>query len=74
MKGLDYAEKTFPFIDKERECALGASYGGYMANWVLGHTDVAVPIVSHDGMFNTVSASGTTPFGARGGDSLIKRG
>jgi dipeptidyl aminopeptidase/acylaminoacyl peptidase len=60
MKGLDYAEKTYPFIDKERECALGASYGGYMANWVLGHTDRFKCIVSHDGMFNTVSAWGTT--------------
>ncbi|MGA2356358.1 MAG: S9 family peptidase, partial [Terriglobales bacterium] len=60
MKGLDYAEKTFPYIDKERECALGASYGGYMANWVLGHTDRFKCIVSHDGMFNTVSAWGTT--------------
>src|SRR5260370_27912098 len=32
MKGLDYADTTYPFIDKYRECALGASYGGYMAN------------------------------------------
>jgi len=60
MKGLDYAEKTFPFIDKDRECALGASYGGYMANWVLGHTDRFKCIVSHDGMFNAESAWGTT--------------
>jgi len=60
MKGLDYAEKTYPFIDKDRECALGASYGGYMANWVLGHTNRFKCIVSHDGMFNTVSAWGTT--------------
>jgi dipeptidyl aminopeptidase/acylaminoacyl peptidase len=60
MKGLDYAEKTYSFIDKDRECALGASYGGYMANWVLGHTDRFKCIVSHDGMFNTVSAWGTT--------------
>ena len=60
MKGLDYAEKTYPFIDKDRECALGASYGGYMANWVLGHTDRFKCIVSHDGMFNTDSAWGTT--------------
>src|SRR5580698_5728886 len=52
MKGLDYAEKTYPFIDKDRECALGASYGGYMANWVLGHTDRFKCIVTHDGMFN----------------------
>src|SRR5208282_4305315 len=60
MKGLDYAEKAYPFIDKDRECALGASYGGYMANWILGHTDRFKCIVSHDGMFNTVSAWGTT--------------
>jgi dipeptidyl aminopeptidase/acylaminoacyl peptidase len=60
MKGLDYVEKTYPFIDKNREAALGASYGGYMANWVLGHTDRFKCIVSHDGMFNTESAYGTT--------------
>ena len=60
MKGLDYAEKTYPFIDKDRECALGASYGGYMANWVLGHTGRFKCVVSHDGMFNAVSAWGTT--------------
>jgi dipeptidyl aminopeptidase/acylaminoacyl peptidase len=60
MKGLDYAEKTYPFIDKNRECALGASYGGYMANWILGHTDRFKCIVSHDGMFNAESAWGTT--------------
>jgi dipeptidyl aminopeptidase/acylaminoacyl peptidase len=60
MLGLDEAERKFPFIDKDRECALGASYGGYMANWVLGHTDRFKCIVSHDGMFNPESAYGTT--------------
>jgi dipeptidyl aminopeptidase/acylaminoacyl peptidase len=60
MLGLDEAEKKFPFIDKNRECALGASYGGFMANWVLGHTDRFKCIVSHDGMFNPESAYGTT--------------
>ncbi|MGH9512441.1 MAG: prolyl oligopeptidase family serine peptidase [Terriglobales bacterium] len=60
MKGLDYAEKTYPFIDKDRECALGASYGGYMTNWILGHTNRFKCIVTHDGMFNTESAWGTT--------------
>jgi dipeptidyl aminopeptidase/acylaminoacyl peptidase len=60
MTGLDYAEQHYPFIDKTRECALGASYGGYMANWVLGHTDRFKCIVSHDGMFNAESAFGTT--------------
>ena len=60
MKGLDYAEQTYPFIDKNREAALGASYGGYMANWILGHTNRFKCIVSHDGMFNTESVYGTT--------------
>ncbi len=60
MTGLDYAEQHYAFIDKNRECALGASYGGYMANWVLGHTNRFKCIVSHDGMFNPESAFGTT--------------
>jgi dipeptidyl aminopeptidase/acylaminoacyl peptidase len=60
MTGLDYAEEHYPFIDKTRECALGASYGGYMANWILGHTDRFKCIVSHDGMFNPESAYGAT--------------
>jgi dipeptidyl aminopeptidase/acylaminoacyl peptidase len=60
MEGLDYAEQHYPFIDKTRECALGASYGGFMANWVEGHTDRFKCIVSHDGMFNPESAYGTT--------------
>ncbi len=60
MTGLDYAEQHYPFIDKSRECALGASYGGYMADWIEGHSDRFRCIVSHDGMFNAESAFGTT--------------
>jgi dipeptidyl aminopeptidase/acylaminoacyl peptidase len=60
MKGLDYAEKKYPSIDKNREAAMGASYGGYMTNWILGHTNRFKCIVSHDGIFNTESAYGTT--------------
>ncbi|MGA7245965.1 MAG: S9 family peptidase, partial [Terracidiphilus sp.] len=60
MQGLTYAEQHYPFIDKTRECALGASYGGYMANWILGHTNRFKCIVSHDGMFNAESAFGST--------------
>ena len=60
MKGLDDAEHTYPFIDKDRECALGASFGGYMANWILGHSNRFKCIVSHDGTFNTESAWGST--------------
>ena len=60
MKGLDAAEAKFPFIDKTRECALGASYGGFMANWALTHTDRFKCIVTHDGMYDPVSAFGAT--------------
>jgi dipeptidyl aminopeptidase/acylaminoacyl peptidase len=47
-------------MDGNRVCAMGASYGGYMANWVLGHTARFQCIVSHDGMFNTIAAYGDT--------------
>ena len=60
MKGLDYAESHYGFIDKDRECALGASYGGYMANWILGHSNRFKCIVTHDGLFDTESMWGTT--------------
>ncbi|MBI5463803.1 MAG: S9 family peptidase, partial [Ignavibacteriales bacterium] len=60
MKGLDYVLKTYPFIDGNRMAAAGASYGGYMMNWIAGHTDRFKAIVSHDGMFNPWSAYGTT--------------
>lgn len=60
MRGLDYVERRYSFVDKDRECALGASYGGYMVNWILGHTTRFKCLVSHDGTFNTESAYGTT--------------
>jgi dipeptidyl aminopeptidase/acylaminoacyl peptidase len=60
MRGLDYAEQHYPFIDKDRECALGASYGGFMADWILTHTHRFKCIVTHDGMYNPQSAFGTT--------------
>ncbi len=60
MNGLDYAIKTYPFIDGKRVAAAGASYGGYMMNWMAGHTDRFRCYVSHDGVYNTKSMYGTT--------------
>ena len=60
MRGLDAAEAQFPFLDKTRECALGASYGGFMANWILTHTNRFKCIVTHDGMYNPAAAYGDT--------------
>ncbi len=49
MKGLDHALATYPFLDGTRVAALGASYGGYMVNWIAGHTDRFQALVCHDG-------------------------
>jgi dipeptidyl aminopeptidase/acylaminoacyl peptidase len=53
-KGLDAAVKKFPWLDRERSCALGASYGGYMMNWIAGNwSDGFKCLVNHDGVFDT---------------------
>lgn len=59
MKGVDYAEQL-PCVDAGRMAAAGASYGGYMMNWFLGHTDRFKAIVSHAGVFNLTSMYGAT--------------
>ncbi|MFC4932462.1 S9 family peptidase [Massilia sp. GCM10023247] len=54
QKGLDAAVKKFPWLDRERSCALGASYGGYMMNWIAGNwADGFKCLVNHDGVFDT---------------------
>ncbi len=49
MLGLDAALAKFTWLDKTRMTALGASYGGYMINWINGHTDRFKALVCHDG-------------------------
>ena len=56
MKGLDFALAQNPFLDPQRVCALGASYGGYMVNWLEGKTDRFKCLVSHDGNLDEESA------------------
>ena len=52
-KGLDAAVKKFPWLDRERSCALGASYGGYMMNWIAGNwSDGFRCLVNHAGVFD----------------------
>ena len=59
MKVVDQVE-TLPFVDKTRICAGGGSYGGYMTNWILGHTDRFSCLFSHAGSYNLISDYGTT--------------
>lgn len=50
QKGLAAAIEANPWMDGERACALGASYGGYMINWIAGNwPDRFRCLVSHDG-------------------------
>ncbi len=60
MNVYDYSIKNFKYIDPKNTFAAGASYGGYMINWIEGHTDRFNALVSHDGVFNTISSWGTT--------------
>ncbi|MCJ7682195.1 MAG: S9 family peptidase [Candidatus Aminicenantes bacterium] len=60
MTGLDYLLKEYPFIDGSRLAAAGASYGGYMINWLEGHTDRFNCLISHAGVFDLRSMYGAT--------------
>lgn len=53
-KGTDFA-LTLPGVDKTRVAAAGASYGGFMINWLAGHTDRYRALVTHSGVFDLVS-------------------
>ena len=55
-KGLAAALAKYPWLDGQRACSLGASYGGYMQNWIAGNwPDGFRCIVNHDGIFDTRS-------------------
>jgi dipeptidyl aminopeptidase/acylaminoacyl peptidase len=60
MMGLDHVLDTYDFIDGTRVAAAGASYGGYMMAWFLGHTDRFDCLVNHDGVYNLESMYGAT--------------
>jgi dipeptidyl aminopeptidase/acylaminoacyl peptidase len=49
MMGLDAALDKNPWLDRNRVVALGASFGGYMINWINGKTDRFKALVCHDG-------------------------
>jgi dipeptidyl aminopeptidase/acylaminoacyl peptidase len=53
QKGWQAAQQQFAFLDGSRACALGASYGGYMINWIAGNwSDGFKCLVNHDGVFD----------------------
>lgn len=61
MLGVDFALKTYPFLDGGRMAAAGASYGGFMMNWFAGHTKGRFrAIVTHASIYDQTSMYGAT--------------
>lgn len=64
MNGVSEVLKRNQFIDRNRIGAAGASYGGYMINWIEGHNNDPRAhfkvLVSHDGVYNLTSMYGGT--------------
>lgn len=64
MNGVAEVIRRNKFIDKNRVGAAGASYGGYMINWIEGHNNDPrahfKALVSHDGVYNLTSMYGGT--------------
>ena len=60
MAGVDYLLKTYDFIDSNKLAAAGASYGGFMINWICGHKNPFKALVSHDGVYDQRSMYGAT--------------
>ena len=59
MNGLDAALKKYPWIDQDRMGVTGGSYGGYMTNWIVGHTDRFKAAVTLRSVSNFISDDGT---------------
>jgi dipeptidyl aminopeptidase/acylaminoacyl peptidase len=59
MFGVDYMAAQ-PYVDAVRVAAAGGSYGGYMVNWLLGHTDRFKALISHAGVYDLRSMAGET--------------
>ena len=55
ITGIIYAINNYNFLDGDKMCAAGGSYGGYMINWINGHTKLFKCLVNHDGAFSVIS-------------------
>ena len=56
QKGWAAVQQKYAFLDGGKACALGASYGGYMINWIAGNWNEPWKcLVNHDGVFDTRS-------------------
>ncbi|AAM25483.1 dipeptidyl aminopeptidase/acylaminoacyl peptidase [Caldanaerobacter subterraneus subsp. tengcongensis MB4] len=63
MKFTDYVLENYKDIDPERVGVTGGSYGGFMTNWIIGHTDRFKAAVSQRSISNWFTEFGTTDIG-----------
>jgi len=60
MAVTDHVAAEVPYVDASQMVAAGASYGGYMIDWMLGHTQRYKALVTHDGVYDLASEFGAT--------------
>ncbi|MGA9626600.1 MAG: S9 family peptidase [Bryobacteraceae bacterium] len=60
MAVADYIVTGMPYADSSRMTAAGGSYGGYMIDWILGHTQRFKALISHAGVYDLESEFGAT--------------
>lgn len=63
MAAVDYALETFDWIDQDRLGVTGGSYGGFMTNWIVGHTDRFKAAVTQRSISNWISFYGVSDIG-----------
>jgi len=63
MQAVDYALKKYPWIDSQNLGVTGGSYGGFMTNWILGHTNRFKAAVTQRSISNFYSFFGTSDIG-----------
>ncbi len=68
MAVVDAALERYPALDPDRLCVTGGSYGGFMTNWIVGHTDRFLAAASQRSIANWVTFWGTSDIGHYFGD------
>lgn len=63
MESVDYALSQYEFIDESRLGVTGGSYGGFMTNWIVGHTDRFKAAVTQRSISNWLSFYGVSDIG-----------
>ena len=74
MECVDHAVKNFDFLDPERVGVAGGSYGGFMTNWIITHTDRFRAAITQRSISYWVSKYGTTDIGFYFNADMIGRG